>query len=88
MSQSTIERRVINTIAKTQKISPNDIKLEHLIEEICQDSLDQVSVLFELEDEFDLSFPDEARELKTIGDIVKGIETLMKEKQESSVTTA
>jgi acyl carrier protein len=80
-----VENRVINLIAKTQKISIDDIKLDQLIEDICEDSLDVVNLLFELEDEFDLSIPDEAKESKTIRDIVIGIEKLMNAKQDHEV---
>lgn len=84
----TIEHRVIQIVAKTTKISPEDVQLDQLIEDVCEDSLDQVNLLFELEDEFDVDIPDEARESKTIQDIVLGIEKLMqaKEKQEVEVS--
>jgi acyl carrier protein len=77
MNQETTEFRVINLIAKAQKIPAENIHPDQAIEEVCEDSLDMVNLLFALEDEFNLSIPDEARESKTIRDIVNGIEKLL-----------
>lgn len=86
--EQTLESRVINIIAKNQKISPADIRLEQLIEEVCEDSLDIVQMLFALEDEFNIDIPDEAKELKTIGDIVRGIAKLVALKEKTEATVA
>lgn len=83
MQQQSIEQRVINLIAKTQNIPVENIHLDQAIEEICQDSLDMVNVLFALEDEFNLSIPDEAKESKTIRDIVKGISVLLQQNEDA-----
>ena len=82
MQQEALEQRVIHLIAKTQKIPAENIHLDQAIEEICQDSLDMVNLLFALEDEFNLSIPDEAKESKTIGDIVNGIAALLKQNED------
>lgn len=87
MNQS-IEHRVFKILAKTKKCQPQDIKPEQLIEDICEDSLDQVNLLFELEDEFDIDIPDEARELKTVQEIVAGVEKLVNAKQEQEESVA
>ena len=85
MNQS-IEQRVLKIIAKIKNISPNDIRVEQAIEDVCEDSLDVVSLLFDLEDEFEISIPDEAKELKTIQDMINGIETLIQAKQVTEET--
>jgi acyl carrier protein len=87
MNQS-IEQRVLKIIAKIKNISPNDIRVEQAIEEVCEDSLDVVSLLFDLEDEFEISIPDEAKELKTIQDMINGIETLIQAKRITEETPA
>lgn len=84
MNQETIEFRVINLIAKAQKIPAENIHLDQAIEEVCEDSLDMVNLLFSLEDEFNLSIPDEAKESKTIRDIVNGIEQLLQTEEISA----
>ena len=45
------------------------------IDDLGADSLDTVELVMELEDEFDLSIPDEeAEKIKTVGDAIKFIE--------------
>lgn len=75
--EQTVQERVLRVIAKTHKVSPEDIHLNQNIDELCEDSLDLVNLLFELEDEFDIDIPDAAKESKTIHDIVTGIEQLL-----------
>ena len=85
---ASIKDRVIKVIEKTSKISAEDIQSNLLIADICEDSLDLVNLLFELEDEFNIDIPDEARESNSIQDIVTGIEKLMLAKQENGVGVA
>jgi len=69
--------RVINLIAKTQHLDVAKIKPESTFEELGLDSLDGIQIAFALENEFDVNIPDDALpSLKSIGDIVKGIEQL------------
>lgn len=72
-----IQDRVIKIIAKCQKIPPEEIKLEQPVAELCEDSLDLISLVFALEDEFQLDISDKAHEAKTVGDIILGIEMLL-----------
>ncbi|MCM1363991.1 MAG: acyl carrier protein [Faecalibacterium sp.] len=58
----------------------NEIKLEHETswEEIGADSIDLVDLVTEIEDEFEISIPDEEFEnLKTIGDLAELVDQLM-----------
>jgi len=72
-----LTQRVISVIAKTQRIPPEKISPESTFEELGLDSLDAVNILFALEEEFNLDFPDEAsRGIRTIRDVVGGIEKL------------
>lgn len=80
MTQS-VEHRVLKIIAKTKQIPINEIKLEQSIEEIYEASIDMVSFLFDLEDEFDIRIPDTAKELKTIQQIITEIEQLAQDQQ-------
>jgi acyl carrier protein len=72
-----IQDKVIQIIAKTQKLPPENIQLNQTIAEICEDSLDLVSLVFALEDEFNLDVSDKAKEAKTVEDIIVGIEHLI-----------
>ena len=80
MSQS-INNRIISVISNVTKIPVENIQSEQLIAELCESSLDLVTLLFDLEDEFNITIPDEARELKTVQDIVMGVEKLIHEKK-------
>lgn len=70
--------RVIRVIAETQKISADLIGRESTFEELKFDSLDGINILFALENEFDINIPDEAaRQIKSIPEMVAGIEKLI-----------
>jgi acyl carrier protein len=52
------------------------------ITDLGADSLDTVELVMELEDEFDLSIPDEeAEKIKTVGDAIKYIEANSQKKE-------
>lgn len=72
-----IQDRVIKIIAKNQKIPLEEIQINRPVQELCQDSLDLISLVFALEDEFQLDISDKAHEAKTVGDIILGIEMLL-----------
>ena len=73
-----LSERVINVIARTQKIPYETIRLDSSLEELGIDSFDGVNILFALEDEFDIRIPDDAKQLKTIRDIVENMEEFLK----------
>jgi acyl carrier protein len=76
-----LSERVVSVIARTQKIPHETIRLDSSLEELGIDSFDGVNILFALEDEFDIRIPDEAKELKTIRDIVENMEEFLKKPQ-------
>ena len=63
-------------IASVLNVDPEEIRMETTFtEDLGADSLDVVDLITTIEDEFDLSIPDEAvEEIKTVGDIVNYIE--------------
>ena len=70
--------RVTGVIAKTQKIPPETVTIDKSFEELKIDSLDGINILFALEGEFDLDIPDDAaRNIRTIREMVEGIERLL-----------
>jgi acyl carrier protein len=83
-----IHDRVIQIIAKNQKIPLENIRLNQTIAEICDDSLDLVSLVFALEDEFNLDVTDKAKEAETVQDIIIGIETLLNAQQLEAIGEA
>ncbi|MBM3763458.1 MAG: acyl carrier protein [Acidobacteria bacterium] len=72
------ETRVIRLIAETQKIPIESIGAQSTFEEMKFDSLDGINILFALENEFDINIPDDAaREIKSVPEMVAGIEKLL-----------
>ncbi len=70
--------RVIRVIAETQRLPAETIGREATFEELKFDSLDGINILFALENEFDINIPDgDAREIKSIPEMVAGIEKLV-----------
>lgn len=77
-SRIDLQTRVIQVIAETQKMPPEAIGAEATFEELKFDSLDGINILFALENEFDINIPDDAaRRIKSIPEMVSGIEKLV-----------
>ena len=76
MNTDTAER-TIAVIAKFREISEDQITLETSLAELKMDSLDGLNLIFELEEEFDIMIPDDkALKMKTIGEMVAGIDLI------------
>jgi len=73
-----LTERVISVIAKTQRIPREKISAESTFEELGLDSLDSVNILFALEEEFQISIPDEdTREIRSVAQMIEGIGKLV-----------
>ena len=83
-----ISNRVIDVIARVNKIERKDILLSRSLEELGMDSFDAINLIFALEEEFDVTLPDEAKDYRFIGEIITGIETLQNESVSSAVVSA
>ena len=72
-----IFEKVKEIIVKELKLDPSKVTMDANLEtDLGADSLDAVEVIMALEDEFDLEFSDDAAtSIKTVGDIVKYIES-------------
>jgi len=74
----SIAERAIAVIAKYRKVAPETIKLETTFEELKIDSLDGINLVFELEEEFNISIPDDkALAMRSVGQIVEGLKILL-----------
>lgn len=72
-----LTEKVIGILASVKHIPREKIGLDSSLTELGFDSLDTISMLFELESAFQLSIPDEsARSVKTVRDVVEGIRKL------------
>jgi len=73
-----LAQRVIAVIAETQQIPIERISLESTFEELGLDSLDGVSIVFELENEFNVSIPnEEALLIRNVRDAVESLRKLV-----------
>ena len=72
----SVDDKVFEIVAERMGVKKEDISKEtSFVTDLGADSLDQVELIMELEDQFDLNIPDdEAEKLQTIGDAVKYIE--------------
>ena len=73
--EPSIEERLIEIIIKQFVEGNKPVTLESsFVNDLGADSLDVVELVMELEDEFDVSIPDEdAEKIQTVGDAVKYI---------------
>ncbi|MFM8980901.1 MAG: acyl carrier protein [Planctomycetia bacterium] len=79
----SVKDKVIEIVCE-QLGQPKDKVNENtsFITDLGADSLDTVELVMELEDEFDLSIPDEeAEKIKTVGDAIRYIETHSQKKE-------
>jgi acyl carrier protein len=73
-----LNQRIIKVIADTQHIPVETVKLDSTFAELNIDSLDGINILFALENEFNISVPDEAaKEIRSVRDAVEGVTKLV-----------
>jgi len=72
----SVADKVFGIVAERMGVKQEDISDQtSFITDLGADSLDQVELIMELEDQFDLNIPDEdAEKIETIGDAIKYIE--------------
>ena len=80
-----LDTRVFAVIAKTQRIPIESISLESTFEELKIDSLDGINIVFELENTFNVTIPDEGvQNMHTVRETVEGIRKLIEQKNETA----
>jgi acyl carrier protein len=85
----TVAERVVRVFAEFKKIPPEDVKMDTTFEELGLDSLDGLNLIFELEEEFDLTVPDnQIQDMKSVEQVVAGIEALLEAKEKGIDVTA
>jgi acyl carrier protein len=73
-----VAEKVISTLASVKRIPADSIKLDTSLQDLGIDSLDVFTLLFELENAFKISIPDDdVRSLKTVNDIVEGMKKII-----------
>jgi acyl carrier protein len=76
LTVASIEERVIDIVAEQLGVDKEKISPEtSFVNDLGADSLDQVELVMELEEEFDIDIPDDAAEnIQTVGQAIEFIE--------------
>ncbi len=76
-SSDSVQSKVHKIIAELLKVDVGELRDSHTFRgDLGTDELDEIELIMEYEDEFNISIADEdAEQLKTIGDVVKYIES-------------
>jgi len=78
MTRSEIEAKLTEIVRKEKDVADDKMTLETPLAEAGIDSLDALTILFAIEEEFHISIPDDrARAIRTFGDMVEVIEALV-----------
>ncbi len=89
MSDKSVEERVIRVFADFKKVPPEEITMDTTFDELGFDSLDGLNLVFELEEEFDMTIPDDrVADMKGVRQAVDGIEALLEAKTQGTDVNA
>lgn len=77
MSDELVQR-VLKTIATSKRIPLETVTIDSEFQQLGIDSMDAVEILFALENEFDISIPDdEVRNVRNVREMCEGVEKLV-----------
>jgi acyl carrier protein len=80
-----VAEECIALIAKQKSITPEQIRLDSTFDELALDSLDRVSLAFDIEEKYEIEIPeDKLGKIKTVSDMVTGIEEALRQKSARS----
>ena len=89
MSDKSVSERIIHVFSEFKKTEPENIKMDTTFEELGFDSLDGLNLIFELEEEFDIVVPDDqVQSMKSVREVVEGIESLLAGKTNAAEPSA
>ncbi len=84
MSDELIQR-VLKIIATSKRIPLETVTIESEFQQLGIDSMDAVEILFALENEFDISIPDdEVRSVRNVRQMCEGVEKLVAAKSDAA----
>jgi acyl carrier protein len=79
--QQDVTGIVLDLIATSQRVPPEQVSLGSTFEELKMDSLDAINLIFAVEEKFDISIPDDAaKSIRTVREMVDGVERLIQQK--------
>lgn len=80
---------VLSAIAEVRHVPAEEIALDASLADLGLDSLDTVTMLFELETRLDIAIPDDAaKSVRTVRDVVEGVRRLVESKPPQAATSA
>jgi acyl carrier protein len=83
-----IASRVIGLVAQSKNLPVSAVNLNTTFDELQIDSLDKINLTFAVEEMFSIEIPDESlNSLKTVGDVVRGVERLRASPSPDAATT-
>ena len=84
MSDELIQR-VLKVIATSKRIPLETVTIESEFQQLGIDSMDAVEILFALENEFDISIPDDdVRSVRNVRQMCQGVEKLLAAKSDAA----
>jgi len=73
-----LAEKVQSVIAASKRIPRERVSLDSTLEDLGLDSLDRLNLLFALENDFNISIPDEeAKSVRTVREMVEGVRKLV-----------
>ncbi len=73
-----LTQRVLKCIATSKRIPVEQVTIDSEFQQLGIDSMDAVEILFALENEFDISIPDdEVRSVRNVRQMAEGVEKLV-----------
>jgi len=85
MSDELVQR-VLKVIATSRRIPLDTVTLDSDFQQLGIDSMDAVEILFALENEFEISIPDEeVRSVRNVRQMCEGVEKLLAAKSGAAV---
>ncbi|HID72858.1 TPA: acyl carrier protein [Candidatus Micrarchaeota archaeon] len=79
--KKAIEQTLKASIARQKMLAVEDISLDSSLEALDISSLDAISLVFDIEDQYGVEVPNEAlKKLHTVRDIVEGVDQLLAER--------
>jgi acyl carrier protein len=79
-----IESRVIKLVAESKSLPESEVTMDSTFDALQIDSLDKINLSFAVEEMFEIEIPDDSlNSLKTVGDVVRGVEKLRAAKSDT-----
>lgn len=78
MDRAVIEQKLLAIILEQKSLPPDAIAGDTVLSDVGIDSLDALSILFAVEEQFGVSIPDDrARSIKTLDDMTNAVSELL-----------